>query len=161
MDGLDLNRCMRKMTKYQLNHKINQEEKTVEFTDYPELGILKLEGERREELYREFWNRWYRNGKYPNKQRFEKRYNEYEEFKSINPENEVGINYIKRKILKLGVSVLPLIMQKIEQDQTGLIPLVAELTSNEVNRDTTVDDVLSWWKQNKEKWIIFDYQVDY
>lgn len=160
IDGFAVSRAMIRMTKYQLNLKVkllddHQTDNTVMVPDYPELGVYHLDGKNIESIYPEFWNRWYKNGKRGFGMIFEDKYNRFIQEKLDYPEKKEAQGYRQRDIASLGVPALPMLIQKIEQGETDLIPIVAELTNNEISRDADKTKVLQWWKENKERWIIF------
>ncbi len=150
------------LTKLHLETKVNLEDInniTVTSIDFPEMGELKSNGNYSTKI----WKYWFKNGKNWTKQKFDEEYIKYLQGKSSDT-NELFPEYKRnenRNILtKLGVAALPLIIEKIEQGESDLIPLVSQLTDNRIKNDVEVKDVLSWWKANKEKWIIFDYSQE-
>lgn len=148
---IPLSSCMTQMTKIRLISKSNRDEKTMTFPNFPELGAVKL-GDYK---LTEFWRYWYNVGKNSTKQKFEEQYNQYSQAKRTRPDEKSVISYTRRKISELGVVALPLIIEKIDNGETDLIPLVSQLTDNRVKSDAQAQEVLDWWKDNKDRWTIF------
>ena len=154
LDDFSLDSCMTKITKTRLSTKLNREERSVTFPDFPELGTIKLE----ENPYRKAWLHWFREGKSWTQEQFENRYAQYAEVTSTRPNEEGAITYCRWKIANsAGVAGLPLIIDKIEQGHVDLIPLVSTLTDKEVSKEVDAAEVLTWWQANKDRWTIFDY----
>jgi hypothetical protein len=155
IDDIAVSRAMKKMTKYQLKIEFNSVNNMVTIPDYPELGIVQYEEGKSKYVFREIWSRWYQNGKSLFEKKYKDKYNEYIETKQDPSQLEEARSYTRRDIISLGVPALPMIIQKIEQGEINLISLVAELTNNEISKDADQAEVLQWWKENKERWIIF------
>lgn len=155
ISGYAVNRAMEKMTKSRMNRKINLADNTVMNPDYPELGYFHYDGETRGPIYPELWNRWYQNGKSLLQKKYKEKYDEYIKTKKDPSQLEETRSRTRQDIVSLGVPALPMIIQKIEQGETDLVPVVAVLTNNEISKDANQTEVLQWWKENKERWIIF------
>ena len=141
------------MTKVNFGANFNRNDKTTTFLSFPELGAIKSE----DNPYMKAWHHWLNIGKKWTIQKFDEKYNEYSKVKQTRPNEKDAINYNRNKISNLGLAALPLIIHKIEKGETDLIPLVSQLSDNKIKSDATQKVVLDWWKDNKNKYTIFDY----
>ncbi|HML74731.1 MAG TPA: HEAT repeat domain-containing protein [Anaerohalosphaeraceae bacterium] len=155
IDDIAVSRAMKKMTKYRLNIEFNSVNNIVTIPDYPELGIVQYEEGKSKYVFREIWSRWYQNGKSLLEKKYKEKYDEYIKTKKDPSQLEETRSRTRQDIVSLGVPALPMIIQKIEQGETDLVPVVAVLTNNEISKDANQTEVLQWWKENKERWIIF------
>jgi hypothetical protein len=147
LDDFSLDACMRKMTKINFEGDYSDERKESTFKDFPELGPLK----RPEPVYKKVWIHWLKvGGKYA-QQEFEKRYPEWKKIKQAYP----GVRpSIEAEMLKGGVATLPFIIEKVKAGDTALIPAISELTERKVKETATPEEVLTWWNNNKQRWLI-------
>ncbi len=149
------------LTKLELEKKVSRDEQNniiVKSIDFPELGEMQNLG-----FNNIVWKYWLKNGKNWTKQKFDEEYIQYLHGKDLYPQElfpEYKRNENWNRLAKLGVAALPLIIEKIEQGESGLIPIVSMLTDNKLKNDAGIKDVLDWWKANKEKWTIFDYSQE-
>jgi len=151
VDQFSLHSCMKKLTKTKISLAEGFHDKRASISpDFPELGEMKLS----EEPYKKIWQHWFKIGKNWTQEKFEEKYGKYTKEKRNHPKHETAIRYERRRIATLGVAALPLIIKKIEQGETDLIPLVSELTDNQINENADVSDVLIWWQTNKNRWTI-------
>jgi hypothetical protein len=133
-----VDQCMQIITKIKIEGW-----KLFTFIDFPEPDDIQLE----EYPSLKGWLYWYKNGKNWTELKFDEYYTMYK-----NNANKV----IRKKMVDLGIAVLPLIIKKIEQGESDFISMAAELTDNKVNRDSKSEDVIKWWKENKTRWQIYD-----
>lgn len=130
--------CMQTITKIRIGGW-----KLFTYLNFPEPDDIQLEGYPSLKA----WSCWYKNGKTRTERKFEENYTIYKH--DANKDN-------RKKVADLGIAVLPQLIKKIEQGESDLIPLVAELTDNEVNQDAKAEEVINWWTENKATWQIFD-----
>lgn len=143
-----LDSCMSKMTKIKgFPSDVNKKDITWTYRDFPELGILKSSG------YNKVWQHWLKVGKKMVQKQFEDMYSAYNADKKRNPNLKADGKRYFREIMRFGVANLPFLMEKIKQGDTGLIPIVSQLT-REVKPEASLQDCLSWWEKNKQKWTI-------
>ena len=96
----------------------------------------------------------YKEGKEWTEKQFRDRYDNLKQIKQYRPKEKAAINSKFQKISKLGIAALPLIIRKIEEGEIDFIPLVSQLTDNQLKKDSTRTECLIWWENNKQKWLI-------
>jgi hypothetical protein len=98
------------------------------------------------------YKQWWINGKGQTPQQFNQRYLQWKDFKQQGKDNESKDKL--EEIRSLGIAALPMIMDKIQQGDNELITIVSKLTDNKVDPNSNAGQCISWWKQNKEDWLI-------
>jgi hypothetical protein len=144
-------RAVKEIAKVDVRGQYDEKKKVVVFSDFPDLKPS-------ENVY----VHWYRYGRFQTPQRFEKLYTEWKELKKQNKQKESGKTY--QKIKDLGLDVLPLIVEKMDQGEDGLDEVFAYLTDEPLNKEQLeiysktgkrkAQAYKEWWEKNKEKWII-------
>ncbi len=134
-------KAIEKIARVKIRGEYDKRKNMVVFPDFPNLRP-------NEDVYLY----WYRSGRKQTPQRFESLYQERKILQSQGKAKEAQDKY--QKIKDLGIDALPYIMQKIQQGDKDLIPLVSYLTDNTVKADASAAECLGWWKENKNKWII-------
>jgi hypothetical protein len=82
-------------------------------------------------------------------QRFAALYEEYNSLKDQGKKEEAEEKLLRIK--DLGIDALPLLIDKIQQGDTSLIPAVAYLTDKKVPESASSSECVSWWAANKAK----------
>lgn len=100
------------------------------------------------------WQYWFKNGKKWTQQKFEGKYADWKNIKQKRPNEKEAIIIIRQYIAGAGVGALPLLIEKIKQGETEMIPVVHQVTNTAVNMDANSTEVLKWWETNKERWTI-------
>ncbi len=100
------------------------------------------------------WLQWFKNGRKWTQEKFDKYYTVLEETKQKRPNEKAAIMQARRDITKAGVGALPLLIDKIKQGETDLIPVVSQLSGYDIKGDANSAAVLKWWDANKERWTI-------
>jgi|GEM_PF-5579333 len=59
-----------------------------------------------------------------------------------------------KHIRKLGLDVLPQVMNEIRNGETDLNPIVAFWTSNQLKMDATVEEAMQWWIEHGKEWVL-------
>jgi len=95
---------------------------------------------------------WYPNARKETNKLFSQRYLRWSDLKNKKEQNKSKEEL--EKIRALGIAALPLIMAKVQQGDTELIPVISKLTKDKIKSDATAVECLEWWKQNKEDWLI-------
>jgi hypothetical protein len=85
-------------------------------------------------------------------QRFAALYKEYNSLKDQGKKEEAEQKF--QRIKDLGIDVLPLLIDKIQQGDTSLIPAVAYLTDKKVPESASPSECVSWWAANKAKFTL-------
>jgi hypothetical protein len=140
IDGLTLHTCMEKMTKVKLHIETVKPPRN-RVTEFPELGTAKLGTD----FYIKVWQHWFDVRRSWTEGEFKDKYHTLSESKR---------KYNYQAIARLGIPALPLLIEKIEQGETDLIPLVSQLVDKELPEDATQQQCLEWWDNNKDKWTI-------
>ncbi len=91
---------------------------------------------------------WWEEGRKETPQRFSNLYAEWKHLREAGKDKEATSKYYM--IRNLGIDALPLIVQKIGQGDSELVPIVAYL-DNDVSSTATISQVVSWWAENKNK----------
>jgi len=95
---------------------------------------------------------WWKEGRKEIPQRFDNLYTDWNSLKQSGKTAEAEEIY--KKIVRLGIIVLPYLVEKISEGDTVLIPAVSKLTNGELKEDTKPEECMDWWNKNKEKWYI-------
>jgi hypothetical protein len=85
-------------------------------------------------------------------QRFESTYKKWKEYNTQSMSVEADKMY--NRIKALGIAAFPKMINKIEEGDTEFIAAISQLTENQIKKDATRTEALSWWEQNKEDWLI-------
>jgi len=101
---------------------------------------------------------WWNEGRKQTPQQFEQLYSEWKSLKNEGEEEEARKKY--QRIKDLGITTLPYVMEKVEQGEIELIPIVSYLTDDAVKKDLTPSECVEWWNKNKDKWILPPVEVD-
>jgi len=101
----------------------------------------------------QFWSDWRQKGPQFTEQRFDTIYSKWKN------EKETGRpTYVVRKqflkMVDLGIPALPFMIEKVQQDETDLIPAISILTGGKLKDTSTRAECLNWWNKNKQKWLI-------
>jgi hypothetical protein len=117
-----------------------------------------LDRERFKHLFQRYVN-WWEHGYKEDSNKFDVLYEEYKKTKEPS---------VITEIQTIGIRILPQVINKIEEGDTFLIPLVEHLTSNykekkisitkrsDLTQEEKVALVKEWWKMNKTR-----YSMDY
>jgi hypothetical protein len=101
--------------------------------------------------YNDAWEKWYRNSDKYTKMEFELNIAAWQGFK--HDENPELVKEVMRRITNIGVFVLPYLIKEIQNGKIDLIPIVSILTDGKVPSDATSEQCLTWWENNKERYI--------
>ncbi len=96
--------------------------------------------------------RWWQASRLQTPQRFKKLHSEWKKFKRQGKESQAKDR--QAQIRRLGLAALPDIMDQIMHGDKELISIVSTLTRGKVDPNATLDECVSWWQDNKEKWRI-------
>jgi len=150
LDDFAFDACMRKMTKINFEGDYSRERKESTFKDFPELGPLK----RPEPVYKKVWIHWLNVGKERAKNHFDTHFQQWKTTKQAYPDRQPTIEHHKREMIKYGVAALPFLVETVQQGEAELIPMVSELTGRQVKETATREEILTWWNNNKQRWLI-------
>ena len=142
IDGLTLHLCIERMTKAKIQGKYLPKLRRTTYKDFPQLG--ELEGGTAQ--YKKMWQHWFRVRKAWTEQQFEKRYERWRKQPDASP-NE-------RQLLAVGINALPLMIGKVEEGETDLVPVISRLVDRQLPQDASQQQCLTWWQENKDKWLI-------
>jgi hypothetical protein len=95
---------------------------------------------------------WWESGRRLTPQQFSQRYSQWKV--TINQGILDKTKEKSEEILALGIAALPLILEKVKQGDSELISIISKLTDKKVDPNSTVEQCISWWEQNKEDWLI-------
>jgi hypothetical protein len=101
--------------------------------------------------WEDYYAQWWKAGQSGVKKLFEDR---YKQWKEVKPTSKKDADQALINIRSLGVACLPYLFEKIENNETIFLPLVASLTQNIVRSDMTASESINWWKKNKNDWLI-------
>lgn len=118
--------------------------KTFEESDYPEDPKARKDARAGNKMVIQWWE----EGRKETPQRFSNLYAEWKHLREAGKDKEATSKYYM--IRNLGIDALPLIVQKIGQGDSELVPIVAYL-DNDVSSTATVSQVVSWWAENRDK----------
>ena len=99
-------------------------------------------------LYIEWWN----NGRKQTKSKFTPLYSRWKECKKA--EDRTETSRISGKLVRLGIDILPFLVEKIKSGDLEAVILISEITSGEVKNDMTGSQVVDWWKTHRDRWTI-------
>ena len=54
----------------------------------------------------------------------------------------------------LGAFAVPLLVEKIQAGEPGLIPTLAHITRGAVAADATLEQVTAWWERDQTRWTL-------
>jgi hypothetical protein len=103
-----------------------------------------------EEATRPLWRHWMKEGRRYTQDRFE---TEWQQLQSEEPDANAYVVY-SLKIDRLGIPVLPLLIEKIRDGKTELIGAVRSLTDEEFPSNATKEQCLDWWERNRQRWTV-------
>ncbi len=102
---------------------------------------------------------WWRAGKAPSDERFERIYGEL--VAARNAGDLEAIDATLFSLRKLGIAALPNFVEKIQQGDPDLTGVVAKVTRfafggrvANVSADATPEEVAKWWETDKQHWLI-------
>ncbi len=95
---------------------------------------------------------WWPKARKETPAKFSRLYSQWKELRRQNKKDEVSNKL--RQIRNLGLAALPDIMDQIMHGDKELISIVSTLTRGKVDPNATLDECVSWWQDNKEKWRI-------
>jgi len=101
---------------------------------------------------------WWHEGRKHAAEQFETLYQQWKGLKAQGQDNGAADQY--ERIRGLGIAALPYIIEKVEQGDGDLIPLVSRLTSgaggapDAVRSRASAAECLDWWDKNKQKWTL-------
>lgn len=101
---------------------------------------------------------WREKGRKQTPEQLEISFTNWKYLKKQGKEEEARKKY--QKIKDLGIATLPYVMEKIQQGEIELIPIVSYLTDDAVKKDLTPSECVEWWNKNKDKWILPPVEVD-
>jgi len=96
--------------------------------------------------------KWWKSERKNDPEKFRKYYKEWKKIDKTNIDKNHNDIYLKMK--RLGISVLPNIIEEIKKGDTSLISLVSSNTRKSVKEDATIGEVVAWWEANKEDWTL-------
>ena len=134
-------KAIEEIAKVRIRGKYDREKNKVVFPQFPDLKP----GER-VYLY------WWREGHKFTPERFETLYVEWRQLKGARGEEEAGAIY--RRMVDLGVTVLPSMMKRIERGDSALVAVVSYLTDGAIDHDATPQQCINWWQRNEKEWTI-------
>ncbi|MGI6459702.1 MAG: hypothetical protein ACOX5J_06340 [Candidatus Hydrogenedentales bacterium] len=102
--------------------------------------------------YTRLFERWWVEFRPQVPQRFAALYKEYNSLKDQGKKEEAEQKF--QRIKDLGIDVLPLLIDKIQQGDTSLIPALAYLTDKKVPESASPSECVSWWAANKAKFTL-------
>jgi len=102
----------------------------------------------RHDTHMELYVRWWKEGRKETPRKFAALYAEWDKFLRDGKTDKAEKTF--DLIRSMGIEVLPLVMEKIQQSDNRLVPLVSKITRKKVGGDKpTRASVLDWWKANQ------------
>lgn len=126
----------------------DRKDRTMIVKEIPELGVLKPPPARG------LWLYWLKHGPQYAKREFDKHYPGLRRAQKERPRSGGAHDYIKRKMLRGGIAVLPFVVEKVKEGDLTLIPTISELTNCELKGSATQKQCLKWWEKNHTKWLM-------
>ncbi|NLH16903.1 MAG: HEAT repeat domain-containing protein [Phycisphaerae bacterium] len=99
---------------------------------------------------RALWRHWMKEGRSYTRKCFEE---EWQQLQSGEPDSNAYGGFAMG-IERLGIPVLPLLIDKIRDGKTELIRTVRSLTNEEIPSNATKEQCLDWWQQNWTRWTV-------
>jgi hypothetical protein len=94
---------------------------------------------------------WWREGHKLTQNRFNELYSIW---KQLNESNNEEADKIYQKMINLGLPVLPLMIEKLENGDKNLIPAISNLTDSEISVDASAIECITSWNSIRGKWTI-------
>lgn len=98
------------------------------------------------------WQRWYVEGREWVPERFNELQYRYQNATAA--EDAETAEAALEAITKLGVAVLPSLMERIRAGDDTLVGVVAAITGNAIAPDSSGTECLHWWEANQQDWLI-------
>jgi hypothetical protein len=95
---------------------------------------------------------WWNNARKGLPQQFKKLYEQRKKLLKAGPNKQAAETF--EEIIKLGIPVLPYLVKEVEKGDRMMIVAIARITNGAVTISTTPSECITWWKTNKEKWLI-------
>jgi hypothetical protein len=135
------------------DYRLSQTVRNVLLKKQFELNELPKGYKGSDEDYAKLILKWWPNGKKDTQDKFTKYYGQYVELKK--QKNESKANEELNSIRNLGVAALPFLIEKIQNGDTDLIPMVVQFTTRrELPLNATQAQVLAWWEKDKQNWLV-------
>ena len=144
--GLGVDEYLIYMTRIKFELDYSRKDRAFTVKEFPELG--KFDSPLR------VWKHWLNVGQDQAKNRFNEHFQQWKTTKQSHPDAKDMIAAYRRKMVKYGVAALPFLVEKIQQNETELIPLISELTGRQVKETATTEEIVNWWNSSKERWLI-------
>ena len=152
--------CLEHISRAFLPIKYSSNTRKYTIIDFPELG--EFEGNN---VYQALWEHWLVIGDEFAREQFEEYYPKWILLIQERPDDQFSQDRAIFRMVRGGVPALPYIMDQIDKGDESLLPAVefirkggpiagCSLRAPAENRD----EILLWWTENKQKWLIFDIQ---
>lgn len=95
--------------------------------------------------------KWWPKARKETPKRFKRLYSEWKELE--NKGESLEAQKKRREIEHLGVAALPLIMERVEAGDIGLIPMAQKITKGKT-KGKSQSECTDWWEKNRDQWQI-------
>ena len=101
--------------------------------------------------------KWWKEGRKETPAIFDRYCSDYES--AVKEKNEVVSKELLMKIKRLGIDVLPYMVEKMKEGNEYLTPIFIDLTSRKdsnknLKSTATKEECLKWWEENREDWLL-------
>jgi hypothetical protein len=160
LDKLDYrtHRCLEYISRARFSIRYSTRTQKYSISEFPELGELDPSN-----VYLLLWRHWLQVGDAFAKRQFELWYPRWKRLLQERPEDTLSQDYVLFDMVRGGVAVLPYLLDEIAEGDESLLhavefireggPIAGSSTS-----DPSLDRAacLSWWEEDKERWLVFD-----
>jgi len=106
---------------------------------------------------KELYLHWWKEGRKETPSIFNKYCTDYEA--AIKDKREEDSKELLMRIKRLGIDVLPYMIEKLKNENEYLVPVFIELTTvkdsdKNLKETATKEECLKWWEENKENWLL-------
>jgi hypothetical protein len=102
--------------------------------------------------YYKYWLQWWDEKRPNSAQLFKARFDAWKLARQ--QQRLADANAAYESMRDLGIFALPGLTEQIAQGESDLIPMVAVLTNNAIDKSATRAQVAEWWNKNKQKWTL-------
>ncbi len=95
--------------------------------------------------------KWWPKARKETPKRFQRLYSEWKELESKGQSEEAQKKWLE--IDCLGIAALPLIMEKVQAGDTGLVAMVQKVTKGKI-KGKSQSEYAAWWEKNQSQWRI-------
>jgi len=114
--------------------------------------LIKIYGSPDSKVSARAYAKWWKTGRLRSSERFSKYYHAWKRAKQRGDKSTADENFMD--IRRLGLDVLPQVMDKIRQGDEGLIPIVSIWTSYQLKEGASLKECLAWWEAHGQEYLL-------